>query len=245
MTSRSTSRRARSSASSVANEAGKSDALPRGVGPGACIDRGRADDRPVEIDGRATTGRPLYELATAVGIASRTPQRNCRAIAGLGLRGGRARADEPRAQARETVARTRAALATLAIEDLAERRPRRLSGGRGSSWCWHRCWPCVRRTSSSTSRRRNSIRRARAWSARPCAAWRRAVRRCSSPSTRPTAGRPCQRVVAIDDGRLVADGPTAEILADPAVEDYGVEPPSGSARARARGARARSEVVRR
>jgi energy-coupling factor transporter ATP-binding protein EcfA2 len=36
----------------------------------------------------------------------------------------------------------------------------------------------------------------------------------------------CSRVVAIDDGRLVLDGPAAAVLGDPALEAVGVEPPA-------------------
>jgi len=36
----------------------------------------------------------------------------------------------------------------------------------------------------------------------------------------------CDRVVVIDGGRLVAAGGVTEVLADPAMESYGIEPPS-------------------
>jgi energy-coupling factor transport system ATP-binding protein len=36
----------------------------------------------------------------------------------------------------------------------------------------------------------------------------------------------CSRVVAIDGGAIVRDGSAADVLADPALVDLGVEPPS-------------------
>ena len=74
-------------------------------------------------------GKPLHEFATRVGIGFQNPATQLSGVTGsvfeevalgpmnLGL------------PARETVARTKAALAILDIEALAEREPRRLSGG--------------------------------------------------------------------------------------------------------------------
>ena len=73
--------------------------------------------------------RPLHEFSTRVGIGFQNPATQLSGVTGsvfeevalgpmnLGL------------AAHETVARTKAALATLGIDDLAEREPRRLSGG--------------------------------------------------------------------------------------------------------------------
>jgi energy-coupling factor transporter ATP-binding protein EcfA2 len=36
----------------------------------------------------------------------------------------------------------------------------------------------------------------------------------------------CQRIVAIDDGRIVADDRAATVLEDPRLVEWGVEPPS-------------------
>ena len=36
----------------------------------------------------------------------------------------------------------------------------------------------------------------------------------------------CGRVVVVDAGRIVLDGPAAEILADPRLADLGVAPPA-------------------
>src|SRR5207249_349146 len=81
------------------------------------------------IDGTDMAKQPLYEFSTRVGIGFQNPATQLSGVTGsvfeevalgpmnLGL------------ATRETVERTKAALATLAIADLAEREPRRLSGG--------------------------------------------------------------------------------------------------------------------
>jgi energy-coupling factor transporter ATP-binding protein EcfA2 len=36
----------------------------------------------------------------------------------------------------------------------------------------------------------------------------------------------CRRTVVIEDGQIVLDGPTADVLADPRLVELGVEPPA-------------------
>jgi energy-coupling factor transporter ATP-binding protein EcfA2 len=43
----------------------------------------------------------------------------------------------------------------------------------------------------------------------------------------------CERVVALADGRIVADGPAGAVLEDPRLAEWGVEPPSRVRLARA------------
>src|SRR3954467_3889966 len=113
-----------------ANESGKSTLclVASGLAPGSI--GGELTSGAVEIDDRATTGRPLHEIATEVGIGFQNPATQLSGVTGsvfeevalgpmnLGL------------PARETVARARQALEILGIESLAESPPRRLSGGR-------------------------------------------------------------------------------------------------------------------
>jgi energy-coupling factor transporter ATP-binding protein EcfA2 len=113
------------------NDAGKSTLclVASGLAPGSI--GGELTGGGLEIDGDPMAGRPLYELATRVGICFQNPASQLSGVAGsvfeevalgpmnLGL------------PARETVDRSRAALSTLGIEHLAERHPRRLSGGQG------------------------------------------------------------------------------------------------------------------
>src|SRR3954462_15382984 len=111
------------------NESGKSTLclVASGLAPGSI--GGAITGGGLWIDGTSMNGKPLHEFATRVGIAFQNPATQLSGVTGsvfeevalgpmnLGL------------PARETVARTKAALAVLDIEGLAEREPRRLSGG--------------------------------------------------------------------------------------------------------------------
>lgn len=110
------------------NEAGKSTVclVASGLAPASIGGELTGD---VLVDGVALRGLSVHELAGRVGIVFANPASQLSGIAGtvfeevafgpvnLGLPVG------------ETVARVRACLAAVGIEDLAERRPDRLSGG--------------------------------------------------------------------------------------------------------------------
>jgi energy-coupling factor transport system ATP-binding protein len=210
-----------------ANESGKSTLclVASGLAPGSI--GGELTSGAVEIDGRSMAGRPLYEIATEVGIAFQNPATQLSGVAGsvfeevalgpmnLGL------------EAHETVARTKAALATLGIEDLAERRPRRLSGGEGhlvvlaSLLAMRPPYlvldePTAQLDPEGTRLVGGALRRL---------AEQGTALLITEHKTDLLADL-CDRVVAIEGGRLVTTGATAEILADPVLERYGVEPPS-------------------
>ncbi|MGH2512046.1 MAG: energy-coupling factor ABC transporter ATP-binding protein, partial [Candidatus Limnocylindrales bacterium] len=111
-----------------ANESGKSTLclVASGLAPGSI---GGSLSGRLTIDGTDMAGRPLYELSTRVGIGFQNPATQLSGVTGsvfeeialgpmnLGL------------PARETVERTKAAMAILGIEGLREREPRRISGG--------------------------------------------------------------------------------------------------------------------
>jgi energy-coupling factor transport system ATP-binding protein len=111
-----------------ANESGKStlSLVAAGLAPGSI---GGALTGHLSIDGADMTGRPLHEFSTRVGIGFQNPATQLSGVTGsvfeevalgpmnLGL------------PAREIVGRTKRALAVLGVEHLAEREPRRLSGG--------------------------------------------------------------------------------------------------------------------
>ena len=137
----------------------------------------------------------------------------------------------------ETVARTREAIARLRLEHLVSRDPQRLSGGQAQ---------LVAIGSLLAMRPRHIILD------EPTAQLDPAGTRLVEEALRSLAGtgtslliaehktdlldRLCSRIVAIDRGRIVLDGPTAAIFEDPRLADLGVEPP-----ARARLGRALAE----
>ncbi len=110
------------------NGSGKSTLclLAAGVAPGSIGGELRGD---VLLDGRSLRGRRPYELASSIGLVFANPHAQRTRVAStvfeevafgpmnLGL------------PTSETVGRTKSALAAMAIEDLAERHPDRLSGG--------------------------------------------------------------------------------------------------------------------
>jgi len=114
-----------------ANDAGKSTLclVASGLAPGSV--GGALTSGEVRVDDRPMSDTPLHELATLVGIGFQNPATQLSGVTGsvfeeialgpmnLGL------------QRRETVERVNEAMAPLAIEHLAEREPRRLSGGQG------------------------------------------------------------------------------------------------------------------
>lgn len=210
-----------------ANEAGKSTLclVASGLAPGSI--GGALTGGGLSIDGESMDGKPLYEFSTRVGIGFQNPATQLSGVTGsvfeevalgpmnLGLR------------ARETVERAKAALATLGIEHLAEREPRRLSGGQGqlvviASLLAMRPAhlvldePTAQLDPEGTRLVGEALRElARAGTALLVA----------EHKTDLLDGL-CQRVVVIDEGRIVAGGPAAAVLEDPALADRGVDPPS-------------------
>ena len=119
----------------------------------------------------------------------------------LGLRG-----DELAARTRRGVG-TRSAWPTPP----SGRRTTSASASAGAS-PWPPSWRCDPTCSSSTSRRRTSTRS-------PAGSWPRSCSastspRSWSPTTCPYALQLCGRAVILDGGRIVADGPTGDVLAD-------------------------------
>jgi energy-coupling factor transport system ATP-binding protein len=209
-----------------ANEAGKSTLClvasglaPRSIG-GALTGR-------LTIEGVDMAGRPLHEFSTRVGIAFQNPGTQLSGVSGsvfeeialgpmnLGL------------PARETVDRTKAALATLGIEHLREREPDRLSGGQAqlvviASLLAMR--PAHLVLDEPTAQLDPEGTRLVGEALRELAATGTAML-VVEHKTDLLEGL-CNRVVMLDAGRIALDGPTASVLADERLVPWGVEPPS-------------------
>jgi energy-coupling factor transport system ATP-binding protein len=189
------------------------------------------------LDGTPAAGLKTHELAERVVVAFQNPNTQRSGIAAtvyeeialgpmnLGL------------AVAETVARTHEAIARLRLEHLVTRDPQRLSGGQAQ---------LVAIASLLAMRPRHIILD------EPTAQLDPAGTRLVGEALRSLAETGtslliaehktdlldglCGRIVAIDAGRIVLDGPTAEVFDDPRLADLGVEPP-----ARARLGRALAE----
>jgi len=210
-----------------ANESGKSTLclVASGLAPSSI--GGELSGGGLWIDGEAMADRPLHELATRVGIGFQNPATQLSGVSGsvfeevalgpmnLGL---------PRS---ETVARARSALVTLAIEDLAVRDPRRLSGGQSQ---------LVVLASLLAMRPRHLVLDEPTAQLDPegARAVGEALRALAGSGTAMLVAEHrtdlletlCDRSVVLGAGRIVADGPAAEVLADPRLDEWGVAPPA-------------------
>jgi energy-coupling factor transporter ATP-binding protein EcfA2 len=209
------------------NEAGKSTLclVTSGLAPGSI--GGALTGEGLFIDGEPMVDQPLHAFATRIGIGFQNPATQLSGITGsvfeevalgpmnLGLR------------QRDTVERVKAALATLGIQDLAEREPRRLSGGQGqlvvlASLLAMR--PAHLVLDEPTAQLDPEGTRLVGQALRELAATGTALL-IAEHKTDLLDGL-CSRVVVLDGGRIVADGPTAAVLDDPDLSDRGVDPPS-------------------
>ncbi len=217
-----------------ANEAGKSTLclVACGLAPGSI--GGALTGGGLSIDGEAMAGKPLHEFATRVGIGFQNPATQLSGVTGsvfeevalgpmnLGLR------------RRDTVERVNGALATLGIEDLAEREPRRLSGGQAqlvvlASLLAMR--PAHLVLDEPTAQLDPEGTRLVGEALRGLAATGTALLIAEHKTD--LLDTLCSRVVVLDDGRVVADGPTRTVLDDRSLKDRGVEPPARVRLARA------------
>ena len=209
-----------------ANESGKSTLclVASGLAPGSI---GGTLTGRLTIDGAEMTGRPLHELSTRVGIGFQNPATQLSGVTGsvfeeialgpmnLGL------------SARETVERTKAAMAVLGIEHLREREPRRVSGGQAQ---------LVVIASLLAMRPAHLVLD------EPTAQLDPEGTELVGAALRGLAGSGtamlvvehktdlladlCGRVVVLEAGAIVLDAPTAITLAAPRLSGWGVDPPS-------------------
>lgn len=220
-----------------ANESGKStlSLVASGLAPGSI---GGALTGNLLIDGAAMAGRPLHEFSTRVGIGFQNPATQLSGVTGsvfeevalgpmnLGL------------PARETAERTNSALATLGIDNLAEREPRRLSGGQAqlvviASLLAMR--PAHLVLDEPTAQLDPEGTRLVGEALRGLAATGTALLIVEHKTD--LLDGLCSRILVLDGGRIALDGKADNVLADPRLEDWGVEPPSRIRLSRALAAR--------
>lgn len=210
-----------------ANESGKSTLclVASGLAPGSI--GGAVTGGGLSIDGESMAGKPLHEFATRVGIGFQNPATQLSGVTGsvfeevalgpmnLGLK------------QRDTVERVKQALGTLGIEELAERQPRRLSGGQGqlvvlASLLAMRPPHLV--LDEPTAQLDPEGTRLVGEALRGLAATGTALLIAEHKTDLLDAL--CSRVVVLEAGRIVADGPAGAVLEDPSLVERGVDLPS-------------------
>lgn len=216
-----------------ASEAGKttlalvaSGLAPRSIG-------GRLDGRLL-LDGVDVRDRPIHELAASVGMSFQNPATQLSGVSdtvfeevafgplNLGL------------DRLEVARRTAEALASLGIGDLAERDPRRLSGGQAQLVAVAGLLAMRPRhlvLDEPTAQLDPDGKRLVADALAGLAAEGTAMLIAEHDTD--LLGRLCSRVAVIDGGSIVLAGPTTHVLADARLDDWGVEPPARVRLARA------------
>jgi energy-coupling factor transport system ATP-binding protein len=209
------------------NESGKSTLclVACGLAPGSI--GGALTGGGLSIDGEPMAGKPLYEFSTRVGIGFQNPATQLSGVTGsvfeevalgpmnLGL------------TQRETVERTNAALATLGIDDLWDREPLRLSGGQGQLVVIASLLamrpphlvldePTAQLDPEGTRLVGDALRRLAAGGT---------ALLIVEHKTDLLDGL-CDRVIALDAGRIVLEGPAAGVLEDERLIALGVDLPS-------------------
>jgi energy-coupling factor transport system ATP-binding protein len=190
------------------------------------------------VDDVDVAGLPMHEVPARVGIVFDSPTTQLSAVAGTVFEEvafGPANLGVPR---EELVARTAAALEALAIGDLAERDPARLSGGQQQ---------LVAIASILAMRPRHVVLDEPTAQLDPAGTSLvgEALERLSGQGISivlvehktDLLARIAQRVLVLDGGRIAFHGPAADVLGDPRLEALGVAPP-GEVRLRRRLARA-------
>jgi len=181
----------------------------------------------VLIDGEPTAGLSVHELAQWVVIGFQDPATQRSGVAATVFEEVALGPMNLGLPVAETLARTRQALATLRIEHLADRHPARLSGGQGQLVAMAGLLAMRPRhvildepTAQLDPEGSNLV----ATALRDLAATGAALL-VAEQRTDLLDGL-CDRVVVVEGGRIVLDGPTGAVLEDPRLEGWSVEPPS-------------------
>jgi len=208
------------------NEAGKSTLclVAAGLAPASI---GGTLTGALAIDGETMTGRRTHELATKVVVGFQNPNTQRSGIAATVFEEVALGPMNLGLEVAETVARTREAMALLKIESIQLRDPTRLSGGQAQ---------LVGIASLLAMRPRHVILDEPTAQLDPAGTRLvgEALRQLAAGGTSLLIAEHktdlldglCSRIVAIDGGRILLDGPAAEVLEHPELETLGVQPPS-------------------
>ncbi len=216
-----------------ANEAGKSTLclVASGLAPGSI---GGTLSGSVLLDGQPITGRPVHEVAESIGLVFQDPSTQRSGVTGTVFEEvalGSVNLGRPVA---ETVARTRSALARLRIEHLADRDPMRLSGGQAQLVAIASILamePRLLILDEPTAQLDPEGTRLVGEAIRLLAATGTALL-IAEHKTDLLDGL-CTRVIGLDGGRVVLDGPATAIFESNGLTRIGVEPPARVRLARA------------
>lgn len=181
----------------------------------------------IRLDGEDVDAWPMHRLAERIGIGFQNPATQLSQVADTVFEEvafGPMNIALPRA---DIVERTWDALNALRIADLAERDPRRLSGGQQQLVATAGLLamrpthlvldePTAQLDPAGTRLVADAIARLATTGASILVAEQKTDLLAEVAS----------RVVVLDGGRVARDGPTAEVLADPALPELGVAPPS-------------------
>lgn len=208
------------------NEAGKSTLclVASGLAPASV---GGVLGGEVRLDGEPIAGQKPHDLAGKIGLVFQNPNTQRSGVSGTVFEEvalGPVNLGIPLA---ETVARARSAMATLAISALADRDPQRLSGGQAQLVAIASILamgprhlvldePTAQLDPEGTRLVGDALRALASTGAGLLIAEHKTALLDSI----------CDRVIALDEGRIVRDGPSAEVLADPGLEELGVERPA-------------------
>jgi energy-coupling factor transport system ATP-binding protein len=215
------------------NEAGKSTLclVAAGLAPSSI---GGSLTGTLTIDGEPMAGRKTHELATRVVVGFQNPNTQRSGIAATVFEEVALGPMNLGLEVPEVVERTRAAMALLRIEPIQLRNPARLSGGQAQ---------LVGIASLLAMRPRHVILDEPTAQLDPAGTRLvgEALRQLAAGGTSLLIAEHktdlldglCQRIVAIEGGRIVFDGPANEVLEDERLAEIGVQPPSRVRLARA------------
>lgn len=179
------------------------------------------------VDGKDMAERPIHELAARVGICFQNPATQLSQVADTVFEEVAFGALNLGLDRHEVAARTAAALAALGIDDLAQRDPRRLSGGQMQLTAVAGVLamrPAHLVLDEPTAQLDPEGKRLVADALRRLAAEGTAL--LITEHDTDLLASLCARVVAIDGGAIVLSGPAADVLSDPRLDGLGVDAPA-------------------